>query len=47
MCQLKVNVTVKGKILNKQLLDIMSCPHYKTYTNGRISFKLEWHIHPN
>ena len=27
MCQLKVKVTVKGQILNKQILDIMSCPH--------------------
>jgi len=52
MCQLKVKVTVKGQIfnnkyytlcmiLNKQILDIMSCPLYKPYTNGRISFKLE------
>jgi len=45
MCQLKVKVTVKGQILNKQILDIMSCPLYKRYTNdysynGRISFKL-------
>ena len=47
MCQLKVKVTVKGQILNKQILDIMSCPLYKPYTNGRISFKLEWHIHLN
>jgi len=45
MCQLKV--TVKGQILNKQILDIMSCPLYKPYTNGRISFKPEWHIHLN
>ena len=46
MCQLKVMVTVKCKILNKQLLDIMSCFLYKFYTNdysysGRISFKLK------
>ena len=45
MCQLKVKVTVKGQILNKQILDIMSCPLYKPYTNdfscnGKISFKL-------
>ena len=45
MCQLKVKVTVKGQVLNKQILDIMSCPLYKPYTNeysynGRISFKL-------
>jgi len=25
MCQLKVKVTVKCQILNKQILDIMSC----------------------
>ena len=47
MCQLKVKVTVKCQILNKQILDIMSCPLYKPYTNGRISFKLEWHFHLN
>jgi len=34
MCQLKVKVTVKCQILNKQILDIMSCPLYKPYTNG-------------
>jgi len=37
MCQLKVKVTVKGQILNKQIIDIMACPLYKPYTNGRIS----------
>ena len=47
MCQLKVKVTVKCQILNKQILDIMSCPLYKPYTNGSISFKLDWHIHLN
>jgi len=41
MCQLKVKVTVKSQIFNKQILHIMSCPRYKPYTNGRISFKLE------
>ena len=41
MCQLKVKVTVKGQILNKQVLDIMSYLLYKPYTNGMISFKLE------
>ena len=41
MCQLKVKVTVKGQILNKQILDIMSCPLYNSFTNGRIFFKLE------
>jgi len=34
MCQLKVKVTVKGKILNKQILDIMFCLLCKSYTNG-------------
>jgi len=45
--QLKVKVTVKGKKFNKLILDIMSCPLYNSFTNGRISFKLEWHIHLN
>jgi len=45
MCQLKVKVTVKCQIFNKQILDIMSCPLYNSFTNGRISFKLKWHIH--
>jgi len=47
MCKLKVKVTVKGQTFDKQILDIMSYPLYKLYTNGRISFKLEWHIHLN
>ena len=47
MCQLKVKVTVKGQIFNKQILHIMSCPLYNSFTNGGISFKLEWHIHLN
>jgi len=37
MCQVKVKVTVKGQILNKQILDFMSCPLYKPNTNGMIS----------
>jgi len=41
MCQLKVRVTVKGQILNKQILHIMSCPLYNFFSNGRISFNLE------
>ena len=41
MCQLKVKVTVKCQILNKQILDIMSCPLYKPYTNGRISLDVQ------
>jgi len=32
MCQLKVKVTVKCQTLNKQILDIMSCPLYKPYS---------------
>ena len=35
MCQLKVKVTVKGQILNKQILDIMFCLLCKSYTNGK------------
>jgi len=35
MCQLKVKVTVKCKILNKQILDIMFCQLCKSYTNGK------------
>jgi len=41
MCQLKVKVTVKCQISNKQILDIMSCPLYKPYTNGRISLDVQ------
>jgi len=41
MCQLKVKVTVKGQIFNKQILHIMPCQLYNSFTNGRISFKLE------
>jgi len=41
MCQLKVKVTVKCQILNKQLLDFMSCPLYKPYTNGKISLDVQ------
>ena len=39
--QLKVKVTIKGQILNKQILDIMSCPLYKPFTNGRISLDVQ------
>ena len=46
-CQLKVKITVKGQIFNKQILHIMSCPLQKPYTNGKIFFKIEWHIHLN
>jgi len=41
MCQLKVKVTVKCQILNKQVLDFMSCPLCKPYTNGRISLDVQ------
>jgi len=37
MCQLKVKVTVKSQILNKQILDIMFCLLCKSYTNGKKS----------
>jgi len=47
MCQLKVKVTVNGQIFNKQILHMLSCPLYNSFTNGRISFKLELHIHLN
>jgi len=39
--QLKVKVTIKGQIFNKKILHIMLCPLYNSFTNGRISFKLE------
>ena len=35
MCQLKVKVTVEGQIFNKQIVHIMSCPLYNSFTNGR------------
>ena len=35
MCQLKVKVTVKCQILNKQILDIMFCLLCKSYTNEK------------
>ena len=40
MCQLKVKVTVKGQILNKQILDIMFCLLCNSYTNGKKYFIL-------
>jgi len=40
MCQLMVKVTVKGKILNKQILDIMFCLLCKSYSNGKKSLIL-------
>jgi len=47
MCQIKVKVSVKGQIFNKQILHSMSCLLYDSFTNGRISLELEWHIHLN
>ena len=42
MYQLKVKVTIKGKIFKKkQILHIVLCPLYNSFTSGRISFKLE------
>ena len=38
MCQLKVKVTVKGQIFNKQILDIMSC----CYINPKPSEGFPW-----
>jgi len=40
MCQLKVKVTVKCQILNKQILDIMFCLLCKSYTSGKKSLIL-------
>jgi len=33
LCQLNVKVTIEGQISNNQILDIMSCPLCKSYTN--------------
>jgi len=33
MCRLKVRVTIEGQISNNQILDILSCPLCKSYTN--------------
>ena len=38
---------LKVQYFNKQILHIMSSPLYNSFTNGRIFFKLEWHIHLN
>jgi len=40
MCQLNVKVTFEGQISNNQILDIMSCPLCKSYTNWKIVFHL-------
>jgi len=41
MCQLKVKVTVKGQIFNKQILHILSCPLFNSFTDVMIFFKLK------
>jgi len=41
MYQLKVKVTVKCHVLNKQILDFMSCRLYKPYSNVWISLNLQ------
>ena len=41
MCQLKVKVTVKGQIFNKQILHILSCLLHNSFTNEKITFKLK------
>jgi len=33
LCHLNVKVTIEGHISNNQILDIMSCPLCKSYTN--------------
>jgi len=44
MCQLKVKVTVKGQILNKQMLESMFCLLCKSYINGKnILYWLNYH----
>jgi len=45
--QLKVKVTIDGQISNNQILDNMSCPLYKSYTNGIIYFKLYSNVQLN
>jgi len=47
ICQLKVKVTIECKILNNQILDIMPCPLFKSYTNGKIFFNLGSNVHLN
>jgi len=42
MCQLKVKVTIEG-----QILDIISCPLCKSYTNWKIFFNLGSNVHLN
>ena len=47
MCQLKVKVTIEFQISNNQILDIMSCPLCKSYTNWNIFFNLGSNVHLN
>jgi len=47
MCQLKVKVTIKGQISSNQILDIMSCPLCKSYTNWKVFFNLGSNVHLN
>jgi len=42
MCQIKVKVTVKYQILNKQILDTMFCLLCKSYNNGKKSLILAY-----
>jgi len=44
-CQLKVNVTIEGQTSNNQILDNMSCPLCKSYTNWKIFFNLGSNVH--
>jgi hypothetical protein len=47
MCQLKVKVTIEGQISNNQILDSMSCPLCKSFSNGMIFFNLGSNVHFN
>jgi hypothetical protein len=47
MCQLKVKVTIEAQISNNQILDSMSCPLCKSYTNWKMFFKLGSNVHLN
>jgi len=46
-CKLKVKVTIEGQILNNRILDIMSCPLCKSYTNRNIFFNLGSNVYLN
>jgi len=47
LCQLNVKVTIEGQISNNQILDIMSCPLCKSYTNWKNLFNLGSNVHLN